>query len=101
MHDTSLPISQLDPAKRVLKRAQYEAFEFSLLNGNVLVRNASYSDPIEHEYLVTVHDGLPRSCECPSDTHSQGPCKHRVAVAIRTSILEAASAMQEASTTSE
>lgn len=97
MQDTSLPISQLDPTKRVLKRAQYEAFKFSLLNGNVLVRNASYSDPTEHEYLVTVHDGLPKSCDCPADTHSQGPCKHRVAVAIRTSILEAAIAMQEAS----
>jgi len=39
---------------------------------------------------VTIKDGLPHSCPCPADEHYQGACKHRVAVAIRTPILEAA-----------
>ena len=32
---------------RVRKRAQYEAFEFELQNGDIHVRNGSYADPVE------------------------------------------------------
>ncbi|WP_306061834.1 SWIM zinc finger family protein [Natronococcus wangiae] len=39
---------------------------------------------------MTIKDGLPHSCTCPADEHHRGACKHRVAVAIRTSVLEAA-----------
>jgi hypothetical protein len=74
----------------VRKRAEYEAFEFALAPGGVRVTNASHADPSEHEYLVRVDDGLPESCTCPADARFEGACKHRVAVAIRRSILEPA-----------
>ena len=84
------PIERLEPTQRTLRRAQYEAFEFELTEQGVLVRNASHANPADHEYLVTIEDGLPHSCPCPADEHYQGACKHRVSVAIRTPVLEAA-----------
>lgn len=88
------PLARLDPADRVLNRAQYEAFAFSLLEGDIRVRNESYPEPGNHEYRVAVVDGLPVSCECPADAKFEGPCKHRVAVAIRPALLELATSMQ-------
>jgi SWIM zinc finger len=74
------------------KRAQYEAFDFELeAPGLVTVRNESHENADEHSYRVNVEDGLPVACECPSDTYHDGACKHRVAVAIREPVLEAAS----------
>ncbi|KAB1184807.1 MULTISPECIES: SWIM zinc finger family protein [Haloferax] len=91
-------LARLDPTKRVLKRAQYEAFEFSLFDGDVLVRNASHAEPENHEYNVQYNvrmiDGVPTSCGCPADQRYTGPCKHRIAVAIRRSILDAVEQMQ-------
>lgn len=84
------PLAELDTSKRVLKRAQYEAFEFTIVKDGVLVRNGSHADPENHEYLVTVDGSLPDSCECPAHAKYDGACKHRVAVAIRTPILDAA-----------
>ncbi|AZH24780.1 SWIM zinc finger family protein [Haloplanus aerogenes] len=84
------PLTQLDVSTRVLKRAQYEAFEFTLEPDGVRVRNGSYADPENHEYLVRVADGLPISCTCPADARFAGACKHRLAVAIRRPILTAA-----------
>lgn len=49
-----LVIGNLKPTNRALKRAHYEAFEFSLLDGDVHVRNESHLDPSNHEYRVTV-----------------------------------------------
>ncbi|QLH84817.1 SWIM zinc finger family protein [Halosimplex pelagicum] len=89
------PLDQLDVSTRVAKRAQYEAFEFALAAGNVLVRNGSHPNPSEHEYLVTVEDGLPIECTCPADDHYEGACKHRVAVAIRTPLLDAVTAADD------
>lgn len=88
------PLAHLDPTNRVLSRAQYEAFDFSLLDGDLLVRNVSYPDPANHEYRIAVVDGLPVSCECPADATYHEPCKHRVAVAIRPKLLDLAMAMQ-------
>jgi len=85
---------RLDPPDRVLKRAQYEAFEFSLLDSDVRVRNGSHQNPADHEYRVTVVDGVPATCDCPADTAYDGPCKHRVAVAIRPRILDIATKMR-------
>ena len=79
---------RFDPTNRVLKRAQYEAFEFLLFDGDILVRNESYADPSNHEYRVTIADGFPTVCECPADATYEGPCKHRVAVGIRPKILD-------------
>ncbi|WP_256290841.1 SWIM zinc finger family protein [Halobellus inordinatus] len=87
-------LDSLEPTTRVLKRAQYEAFEFSLLDGDVCVRNNSHQNPSEHEYRVTVVDGVPAACECPADAAYGGPCKHRVAVAIRPRILDIATKMR-------
>ncbi|REA00518.1 hypothetical protein DEQ92_19810 [Haloferax sp. Atlit-6N] len=87
-------LARLSPTKRVLKRAQYEAFEFSLLDGDVLVHNASHADPENHEYNVRIVNGVPDACECPADEKYTGPCKHRVAVAIRRPILDAVEQMQ-------
>lgn len=89
-------LDQLNLTTRVLKRAQYEAFEFSLFDGDVIVRNESHSNPDDHEYRISIVDGVPTTCECLADQHSDGPCKHRVAVAIRPLIIESATAMRAA-----
>ena len=77
-----------DVPTRILKRAQYEAFAFEYVEGDVRVRNESYADPENHEYLVEIEDGLPVSCPCPADKHYDNACKHRVAVAMRRPILD-------------
>jgi hypothetical protein len=84
-----------DVPTRILKRAQYEAFAFEWFDGDVLVRNESYADPDDHEYLVTVDGGRPIACTCPADARFDHPCKHRVAVAIRRPILEFVEAIEE------
>lgn len=93
-----VPLAQLDVSNRVLKRAQYEAFEFSLdaNAGGILVRNTSHADPANHEYRATVQDDLPIGCECPADANYEGACKHRVAVAIRRPLLDAVRTTQVA-----
>ena len=87
-------LERLSPTNRVLKRAQYEAFAFSLYDGDVVVRNESHLNPTDHEYRVTVVDGIPTTCECPADKRFEGPCKHRTALAIRPTILDVATQMQ-------
>jgi len=85
------PLAALAFTTRVAKRAQYEAFAFTVAADGVVVRNESHADPSAHEYRVTVDEGLPTACECPADQQYEGACKHRVAVAIRTPVLAAAS----------
>lgn len=87
---TTNVLHHLGVSDKVVKRAQYEAFEFEVTPGIVTVRNGSYADPENHEYQVSVEDGSPISCECPADVHQEGPCKHRVAIAIRQPVLTAA-----------
>lgn len=86
----SAPLSELETTNRILKRAQYEAFAFTVTDDGVVVRNESHADPADHEYRVTVKEGIPVTCECPADEHYEGACKHRVAVAIREPVLQAA-----------
>ena len=83
-------LDRLEVSDRALKRAQYEAFDFRLTPDGVEVRNGSHADPSEHVYTVTVADGVPATCTCPADDHYDGACKHRLAVAIREPVLEAA-----------
>jgi len=83
------PLNHLEFTSRVAKRAQYEAFEFTLVADGVQVRNGSHEHPSEHEYLVNMDDGIPASCTCPADEHYEGACKHRVAVAIRRPLVDA------------
>ncbi|SFR97320.1 SWIM zinc finger [Halomicrobium zhouii] len=91
---TSQPLDELSVSTRVRKRAQYEAFEFELLDSDVRVRNASHAVPADHEYLVTIEDALPVDCTCPADANYENACKHRVAVAIRRPILDLANEVQ-------
>ena len=88
-------LRQLAPTTRVLKRAQYEAFEFSIRTDGIHIRNTSYADPENHEYLVTLSEEIPATCTCPADARFEGACKHRVAVAIRGPVLAAARDMTE------
>ncbi|WP_368411873.1 SWIM zinc finger family protein [Haladaptatus halobius] len=74
-------LSRLTYSTRVAKRAQYEVLEFSVKTRGVCVRNTSHANPADHEYLVTVHNGIPIACECPADDRYDGACKHRVGVA--------------------
>lgn len=83
------PLSQLDVTTLSVKRAQYEAFEFSLVPDGVRVQNNSHANPENHEYTVTVQNGLPTTCTCPADANYPSACKHRIAVAIRRPILDA------------
>ncbi|MCO8242988.1 SWIM zinc finger family protein [Haladaptatus sp. AB643] len=83
-------LSNLTYSKRVAKRAQFEALEFTVDVRGVRVRNASHANPTNHEYLVNVRNGIPIACECPADKQYNGACKHRVGVAIRTPLLQAA-----------
>ncbi|ELZ96670.1 SWIM zinc finger family protein [Haloferax sulfurifontis] len=87
-------LTKFDPPARVLKRAQYEAFAFELLDGDIRVRNESYADPAAHEYRVRIRDGVPDSCSCPADASSDSPCKHRIAVVIRPRVLDLAVQMR-------
>jgi len=90
-HEQSVnPLSKLSFSKRVAKRAQYEAFEFAIVPEGVRVRNGSHANPEEHEYLVTIVEGIPQTCTCPANARFEGACKHRVAVAIRAPIMDAA-----------
>ncbi|WP_332101220.1 SWIM zinc finger family protein [Halalkalicoccus salilacus] len=85
-------LSALEFDASTAKRAQYEAFDFELeVPGIVTVRNESHENGDEHSYRVNVAGGVPVACECPADMYHDGACKHRVAVAIREPVLEAAS----------
>lgn len=98
------PLERLDVSSRVAKRAQYEAFEFTISDDGVRVRNCSHADPSEHEYLVRIDGGLPTQCVCPADERFNGACKHRVAVSIRDPVLNAvvaASVAADGGTTTE
>jgi hypothetical protein len=83
-------LDQLDVSTRALKRAQYEAFDFRLTDDGVTLRTGSHANPDEHVYTVTVAEGVPAACTCPADAHHEPACKHRLAVAIRELVLEAA-----------
>lgn len=85
----------LDVPTRTLKRAQYEAFAFEWVDGDVRVRNESYADPTNHEYLVQIDAGRPIACSCPADAKYDNPCKHRVALSIRRPILQFVVATEE------
>lgn len=89
MNDNKHPLDQLEFSTRVGKRAQYEAFEFTLCEDGYRVRNTSYADPENHEYDVEIERRLPVRCSCPADARFDGACKHRVAIAIRQPLLDA------------
>jgi len=80
-------LDSLEPTNRVLKRAQYEAFEFFFFS---MEMSAFATKVIKIQRIMntaSLVDGVPETCECPADTVSDGACKHRVAVAIRPKIL--------------
>jgi hypothetical protein len=86
-------VELLDADTTVEKRAQWEGFEFTILEGgNVEVVNGSHDEPEEHTYTVHVEGGIPAACTCPAWEYQDGACKHMVAIGIRESLLEAVSA---------
>jgi hypothetical protein len=86
-------VELLDADSKSVKRASWEAFEFTLLGaGDVEVVNTSHENPEEHTYTVHVEGGIPADCTCPAFEYQDGPCKHMVAVAIREPVLEAVTA---------
>ena len=85
-------LSALEFDASTAKRAQHEVLDFELAApGLATVRNESYENAAEHSYRVNIENGVPVACECPADIYHEGACKHRVAVAIREPVLEAAS----------
>ena len=89
-------IDALDFTAQTSKRAVYEAFEFRPQGGGkVEIENLSHGDDGEdHTYVVDVVSGLPSTCTCPADEYHDGACKHRVALALRPAVLDAAEAGQ-------
>ena len=55
---TMHPLEQLGFSCQVAKRAQYEAFQFSLTNQGMVVRNGSHTNPEDHECAVRVDEGI-------------------------------------------
>lgn len=85
-------IERLDVDARVRKRAEWEAFDFTILeDGSVEVRNESYPDEevAEHTYTVELEDGEPVACDCPYAEHHDGDCKHAAAVGLRRRLIGA------------
>lgn len=79
--------------KKVVKRAQWESFSFSLeAPGIVRATNESHGEGSDHSYLVNVETDIPVACECKAFEYQEGPCKHMVAVAICEPVLMAAQA---------
>lgn len=94
--NTKHPLDQLHTTNRALHRAQRESFAFRLQQGAVIVRNQTHETPADHEYRVTVRDGVPVACTCPAEAQYAPACKHRIAVAIRDAVRETAMRMQQA-----
>lgn len=88
------PIDALEFSEKTGKRAVYEEFSFRPRGGgDIEVENLSHGDDSdEHTYTVHVVGGIPSDCSCPADTYNtvEGACKHRVAVAMRPAVLQAA-----------
>jgi hypothetical protein len=81
----------LECDEQVEKRAQWEAFEFTVLGGgDVEVVNDSHENADDHTYTVHVEGGIPSDCTCPAWEYQPGACKHMVGVAIREPVLKAA-----------
>jgi hypothetical protein len=88
-------LEALECDEEVAKRAQWEAFEFTVLGGGgVEVVNDSHEDPEDHTYTVHVEGGIPSDCSCPAWEFQSGACKHMIGVAIREPVLEAATREQ-------
>lgn len=83
----------LDADVTIEKRASWEAFEFTYLEGgDVKIVNGSHDEPSEHSYTVHAEGGIPAHCSCPAFEYHQGICNHMIAVAICEPLLEAVSA---------
>ena len=66
--------AQLETTGRVIKRAQYEVFEFELEHTGIRVRNCSHADPANHAYYVTIESGVIVACQCPVDEKYPSAC---------------------------
>jgi len=92
-------VDLLDADVATEKRAQWEAFEFTVLDGgDVEVVNGSHADDDDHTYTVHIEGGIPSDCTCPAWEFQPGACKHMVGVAIRDPVLDAATDVSTART---
>jgi uncharacterized protein (DUF736 family) len=88
-------IETLDADEQVQKRAQWEAFEFTVLaDVDVEVVNHSHKDADYHTYTVHVEGEIASDCTCAAWEYQSGACKHMIAVAIREPVVEAVSQEQ-------
>lgn len=86
-------VDVLSPDAETVKRAEWEAFEFTLLGDREIeVVNTSHEEPEEHTYTVHVEGGIPAHCTCPAWEYQNEACKHMVSVAIREPLVEAVDA---------
>lgn len=90
-------LSDLEFDSRTRKRAEWEAFEYTVIAENqIQVVNGSYgAEKDEHEYTVTVEQDetgriSPLHCSCPAFQQHSGACKHQVATAMHDVVLGAA-----------
>lgn len=74
-----------------LTKAQRSSYEFAVAgNRHVNIRNCEYEET-GHVYTVAFEKGMPVSCTCKAFEHYESPCKHEIAVLIRSPIMEAMS----------
>lgn len=86
------PLEVLEYGEQIAKRAQWEAFEFTILReDSVEVVNTSYDNPDDTRYNVHVEGSIPSDCSCPPWEYQEGACKHMVGVAIPEPVLKAVS----------
>jgi hypothetical protein len=80
-------VESLDFGPKTVKRATFEAFEFTVVGPHLIeVTNASYgAEKDDHSYTVGIEDrdglAIPAECSCPADVHGERDCKHKVALA--------------------
>lgn len=89
-------LKELEFDGKTRKRAQYEAYEFEVIEpGLVRATNTSHANPENHQSLVTIENGVPVECGCPSDEYHPKACKHRVSTAIETLVIITATPEQD------
>src|SRR6056297_3308186 len=80
-------VQQLDSDSESAKRVTWEAWRFTV-SGFHLVEVANASDSHlkdNHQYAVGVPECdklfVPSECDCAADSHGDGDCKHKLALA--------------------
>ena len=94
--DRAHPVDDLETTNRSITRAKTESFAFRLHDGDILAQPQTCEGASNQEHRVVIDGGVPVDCTCPAEAQYAPACKHRVAVAVRDGVLEAAVRMQVA-----